>query len=433
MERVRHLIVGAGISGLAYADKLGTGEDYLVIEADKEVGGYCKTITKEGFTWDYSGHFFHFKHKDIESHLVSRMQGQRVLTIQKDSRIHWAEENGQKRWVEFPFQKNIHQLPQADFIDCLYELYLRDERSGVPQGEKAKSFLEMLYQRFGRGITERFLRPYNEKLYATDLTKLDVDAMGRFFPYADIKDIIRNMKEADNASYNAAFTYPEGGAIQYVHALLQGVDAKRVSLEEGLVSIDLKNKVATTTKREIAFEHLVSSAPFVKLLDMTGVMYDATAYTWNKVLVFNLGFDKKGPESIHWAYFPQRDVSFYRVGFYDNIFGTPRMSLYVELGYAKDAVIDAAEIDKARARVLADLAKVGLVDGHNVVAEHHVVMDPAYVHITQSSVADVAKKRRILESRGVHTMGRYGSWTYCSIEDNIVEARALADMVKTAW
>jgi hypothetical protein len=26
----------------------------------------------------------------------------------------------------------------------------------------------------------------------------------------------------------------------------------------------------------------------------------------------------------------------------------------------------------------------------------------------------------------VHVAGRYGGWTYCSIEDNIVEARALA-------
>ena len=25
--------------------------------------------------------------------------------------------------IDFPFQKNIHQLPQADFIDCLYDLY----------------------------------------------------------------------------------------------------------------------------------------------------------------------------------------------------------------------------------------------------------------------------------------------------------------------
>jgi hypothetical protein len=25
----------------------------------------------------------------------------------------------------------------------------------------------------------------------------------------------------------------------------------------------------------------------------------------------------------------------------------------------------------------------------------------------------------------VHSIGRYGGWTYCSIEDNIVEARTL--------
>ena len=31
-----------------------------------------------------------------------------------------------------------------------------------------------------------------------------------------------------------------------------------------------------------------------------------------------------------------------------------------------------------------------------------------------------------LAARDVHSIGRYGSWTYCSIEDNIVEARALA-------
>jgi hypothetical protein len=30
-----------------------------------------------------------------------------------------------------------------------------------------------------------------------------------------------------------------------------------------------------------------------------------------------------------------------------------------------------------------------------------------------------------LAEHGVHSIGRYGGWTYCSIEDNIVEARAL--------
>ncbi len=422
MERVRHLIVGAGISGLAYADRLGRSEDLLVLEADREIGGYCKTQVQDGFTWDYSGHFFHFKHPDIERDLVSRMTGQKILSIVKDSRIRWGE-----GWIDFPFQKNIHQLPREEFLECLVDLRFRDKAA------RPASFRDMLYAKFGKGIAEKFLVPYNEKLYATDLAALDVDAMGRFFPYADEDEILRNFTSPDNASYNSHFTYPEGGAIQYVHALASGVDPGRIALSEAVVSVDLKRKVATTTQREIGFEYLVSSAPFTKLLGLTGLPHDPSVYTWNKVLVFNLGFDRKGPEGIHWAYFPQRALSFYRVGFYDNIFGADRMSLYVELGYSKDAVIDDATVETMRARVLEDLARAGLVDGHRLVSWHSVVMDPAYVHVTSGSLRDVAAKKRILESRGVYSIGRYGSWTYCSIEDNVVEARALADTLLTPW
>jgi hypothetical protein len=74
--------------------------------------------------------------------------------------------------------------------------------------------------------------------------------------------------------------------------------------------------------------------------------------------------------------------------------------------------------------VLADLKKVGLVSEHRLVAEHSIVMDPAYVHITQRSIAEHRRLADDLRTRGVHSLGRYGGWTYCSIEDNIVEARA---------
>jgi hypothetical protein len=52
-------------------------------------------------------------------------------------------------------------------------------------------------------------------------------------------------------------------------------------------------------------------------------------------------------------------------------------------------------------------------------------MDPAYVHITQRSMAEHGRIAKELRARGVYAVGRYGGWTYCSIEDNIVEARAL--------
>lgn len=408
-------MVGAGVSGLATAAFL-PNRDYLVLEAEQEPGGYCRTVVKDGFVWDYSGHFFHFKNAEMEAWLRARMGTQKVHTIQKKSVIRYAD-----RDIDFPFQKNIHQLPHAEFLECLHDVFMAGHQKQPEDG----SFKGMLYARLGRGISEKFLIPYNEKLYATDLQHLDRDAMGRFFPHADVADIIRNMRTPDNGGYNATFTYPEGGAIQYVHALMSAVDPKRVLLGQRVVAVDLARRtVQTSTGQTIRYTNLVSSAPLPSLLRMCGLPHNTAAFTWNKVLVFNLGFDRPGPTGVHWMYFPQKDLSFYRVGFYNNIFGSPRLSLYVELGYPKDAQPDVAAMQRA---VVADLQRAGVTTTeHQLVASHHVMLDPAYVHITRDSLAETARVQRILRTHGVFSIGRYGAWTYCSIEDNMLEARALA-------
>jgi protoporphyrinogen oxidase len=424
MDSVGTLIVGAGMTGLATAAALSArGDDrYVVLEADREIGGFCKTVKKDGFVWDYSGHFFHFKHPEIEQWLRDRMAAQRILVVEKKSYI--AHPGGR---IDFPFQKNIHQLPKEEFIDCLVDLYMA-RSSDVPRdaAPPVENFAQMLYARFGKSICEKFLVPYNEKLYACDLSTLDKDAMGRFFPHANVADVVRNMRTPDNATYNATFTYPEGGAIEYIKAMASAVRAGGIALGEGLVSVDLEARVARTTRRELRYERLVSSAPLDRFLKICGVATEPSTWSYNKVLVFNLGFDAKGQRDVHWTYYPSRETCFYRVGWYDNIFDTDRMSLYVEIGYPAAARVDAAEIDAMRARVLRDLEREGVKSpGQRLVAEHSVVLDPAYVHITRRSMAEAARLAAMLRERSVWSIGRYGGWTYCSIEDNIVEARAL--------
>lgn len=412
--------IGAGISGLGFANwyrELHPNARVVVLEAEAEPGGYCRTVEQDGFVWDYSGHFFHFKHPHIEHWLRARMPGQDVRTVVKKSCIRYAGHD-----IDFPFQKNIHQLPKAEFLECLVDLFFRPSGDAPPA-----SFKEMLYRRLGTAITEKFLRPYNEKLYAIDLDRLDPDAMGRFFPHADIADIIGNMRPgASDGGYNATFTYPAGGAIQYINALLVDLPPDTVACSEPVTSIDLGAREVVTPKRRIRFGKVVSSAPLPALARMCGVAHDASLFTSNKVLVFNLGFDKKGMRDIHWMYFPDRSLSFYRVGWYDNILDGDRMSLYVEIGAPHDATFD---VDALRARVLADLAREKIIDGHQLVSHHHVVLDPAYVHITKASIEETLRVRDGLALAGVYSVGRYGGWTYCSIEDNLLETQALARML----
>jgi len=419
-EEADVVVIGAGVSGLGFANwyrELHPAAKVLVLEADRDPGGYCKTIVQDGFVWDYSGHFFHFKHPHIEHWLRERMPRQDVRTIVKRSSIRYAGLD-----IDFPFQKNIHQLPKDEFLECLVDLYFRPTGEGPPA-----SFKEMLYRRLGTAITEKFLRPYNEKLYAIDLDTLDPDAMGRFFPHAELADIIANMRPgAKDGGYNATFTYPAGGAIQYIHALLSGLPAETVCCNEPVTAIDLGAREVVTPVRRIRFGKIVSSAPLPALARMCDVAHDPSVFTSNQVLVFNLGFDRKGPRDVHWMYFPDRELCFYRVGFYDNIFDTDRMSLYVEIGAPHGATFD---VDGMRARVMEDLRRENIVAGHQLVAHHHVVLDPAYVHITKASLAETERVRDGLALAGVHSVGRYGGWTYCSIEDNLLETQALAKII----
>ena len=408
------IIIGGGISGLSYALFKNT-DDYLVLEKESELGGYCRTTKRNGFVWDYSGHFFHFQDADIKRLIMESLcrQGE-VVEVQKCTSIKYGEQ-----LVDFPFQKNIHQLPKDEFIDCLVDLFAAEKT-------EYSTFKEMLYCKFGKSIAEKFLIPYNEKLYACDLNKLDKDAMGRFFPYAEKEQIVLNFKNANNASYNGAFSYPRGGAMQYVNEVVNQLCTQNIRTGCNVVAIKLKEKkVVLQSGEELHYDNLISTMPFPQLLQMAGVEYDKQNYSWNQVLVFNLGFDRPGPNNTsHWLYFPEKKYSFYRVGFYNNILGQTNTSLYVELGFDHQAKINA---DAWLEVVLKDLITAGCVSNDQLLVDYQtLVMNPAYVHITDVSMKDVEAKKLLLAKYGVYSIGRYGSWTYCSIEDNVKEARLLA-------
>lgn len=419
MKQVKYLIIGAGISGLTAANYL--KKDYLLIEKENEPGGYCRTIHRGDYVWDYAGHFFHFKTDEFRRLFHENIPEQDIISQTKRTKILYK---GQL--VDYPFQTNIHQLEKQEFIDCLYDLFQRKEKT------EYSDFLDMLYGKFGKSIVEKFLKPYNEKLYACDLHQLDKDAMGRFFPYADIPQIIANMKREQDSSYNSTFLYPRNGAGSFLDVLYRRLDATKVRLGCTLTRVDAERKLAyTDVGEEISFEYLINTAPLNHFLAMLGT--DAALelngrLSYNKVLVFNLGFSKKSAFKEHWIYVPDKDVNYYRIGFYDNILSTDKLSMYVEIGYPKDAAVDT---EQQLALTLENLKRCGIVtEDNSLIASSTILMDPAYVHIRRDTEAAIAEMKRSLAVSGIHTIGRYGGWTYCSMEDCMLEAKELVQALR---
>lgn len=417
-RNVKYLIIGAGISGLTFANFI--KDDYLIIEKENEVGGYCRTIKKGEYLWDYAGHFFHFKTDEMKKLFEDLMKDEELIFQEKNTKIYYGD-----RLIDYPFQMNIHQLPQQEFIDCLYDLYNKNEK------ENYESFLDMLYGKFGRSITEKFLKPYNEKLYAIDLTKLDKDAMGRFFPYANKEQIINNMKNSKDVSYNNSFLYPKKGAETFIKILYDNLDKKKILLNTRVVDIDVKNKVATTDKGEkIEYEYLVNSSPlnhFLQLFNDDRIKSLQKELSYNKVLVFNLGFNKKSKlVNEHWLYIPDKKCNYYRIGFYDNILNSDRLSMYVEIGYSKDAVITNEEIDRQLKLTLENLRDQDIIDDDTKLIDHcAIVMDPAYVHIEKETDQKIKALFNDFAKNNIYCIGRYGAWTYCSMEDCMLQAKNL--------
>ena len=368
VEQTETLIIGAGMSGLATAAALNDRghDDFLVLEARSRDRRLLQDRqTPAASSGIIPGTSFISSIRTSNS-TCARAWAINVFVPCTTPILHRLSRASR---IDFPFQKNIHQLAQTELIDCLYDLYFAAERAGARSASPPRAASKTCCTRvsaadLSRSFSCPTMRSSTHAISASSIS----DAMGRFFPYASLTEIVRNMREPDNSSYNATFTYPEGGAIEYVNALERGARRRASRSTSAARAIDLERRVARTSRRRAAvrapdLERARSSASS----RCTGLDHDEAAFSWNKVLVFNLGFDRKGPKDVHWMYYPSREVVFYRVGFYDNIFDAERMSLYVEIGLRAGAPVDVAGL---RARVLSDLRKVGLIDGHELVAEH---------------------------------------------------------------
>jgi protoporphyrinogen oxidase len=407
------LIIGAGISGLSFAVRK-KDEDYLVLERDLVVGGLCQSFKDSGFVWDVAGHFFHFHSDDTKRYYEQLMNGRIQCLATKCAKVYYGG-----KYMDAPFQYNIHQLPMNEFIECLTGLYYADCKEGNV------FFDEYVRKKFGNGIADKFLIPYNEKLYACKMNELECDSMGVYLPKLDFGMLMDFYRGERGRTYNDTFCYPINGCEEIINALLERLDKDRIHLNEEAILIDTDKKIVHTKNETYEYEYLINTSPLPDFASMSGCG-GMEVLTHNKVLVFNIGFDRPSiDKQVSWVYYPGDEI-FYRVGFYNNIASTDRLSVYVEIGYRAEDKID---VDDAFRQTLADLKRVNIISEHQVVAHMPYIITPGYVHITSEGKEYVDKLICKMERRNVFMVGRYARWEYSAMDNSLEQAAELANRI----
>ncbi len=428
------VIIGAGLAGLSTAYHL--KKDYAIYEREHEVGGLCKSYTIDGFTFDYTGHLLHFRKKEIKA-LVSRLLDSKLNEIKRRAYIF-----SKNIYTEYPFQANTYGLPKEVVKECLMgfiEAFLKQGQGarGKGQGKKNKTetFEDWIYKTFGKGIAKHFMIPFNEKFWKMPLDKLSSDWVSWLVPMPKIEDVVSGAIGVGkkDIGYNPIFHYPVNGGIDVLPtAFLPHINNLNLNVKANRIS--LKNKtVSFANGDDVKYDYLVSTMPLPELIKFCGdcpskIKTLSKGLKYISVYDINLGIKRNQVSDKHWLYFPEKEYSFYRVGFPMNFSASlaPEgySSMYVEVSHK-----DGREIPKGKLinDAVNGLIKAGILKKDDEITVKDIV-DIKYAY----AVYDFHRQKAVpiilkyLSDNNIFSIGRYGAWEHTSMEDAIYHGKVTA-------
>lgn len=426
----RVIVMGAGLTGLSASLHLPPEWEVEVLEREAEVGGVCRTIRVDGFSFDYTGHLLHLRDPHVKD-LVARLLPGAFRECERHAAI-WSH----GALLPYPFQANLHGLPPEVVAECL--LGAVEAHAAARPAQEATSFADWSERVFGRGIARHFMIPYNAKLYACDLEEVLTDFVSWSVPRPSLEQVVRGALGLRNEGlgYNPTFLYPLAGGIDPLARALGDV-ARGVRLRTPVARVDLARRVVVTEAgEERPWDRLVSTLPLktlVRIADPLPSWAKEAALGLRAVAVvgFNFGLDRAGAGSHDWVYVPEPEYPFYRVGFPSSF--SPEScppgasSLYVEVSLREGERPDLDELEES---VMLGLRRMGVVrESDRVLARSRVLIDPAYVIPDRHRREWRDRLLDVLLEHDVQSVGRYGAWTYSSMEDALLAGRQAADAV----
>lgn len=416
------VVIGAGPTGIGAACRLHElgYTDWLMLDAADEAGGLASSfMDDQGFTWDLGGHvlFSHYRYFD---RLMDQALGDGWEEHVREAWV-WIR----NRWIPYPFQNNIWQLPVTDLLNCLDGLL---EIHGADPSGKPGTFREWLLQSFGRGLCDTFMFPYNFKVWAYPPEDMDVGWMGERVARVDLSRVLHNLVEKrDDAGWgpNATFRFPSSGGTGAIwKALCAQLPRDNLQFGTTVISVDPDDrKLVLGDGNVIEYDFLISTMPLDQLLGMLvnrpGVARYIPEFVHSSTHVVGIGLEGAAPADLAtkcWMYFPESVAPFYRVTVFSNYAARNvpepgrQWSLMAEVSESPCKPVDQERVVD---EVVQGMRACRLInDDSHIVSSWHRRLEYGYPTPWhgRDDVLDPVNNELVRD--GIYSRGRFGAWKY---------------------
>ncbi|HUC22367.1 MAG TPA: FAD-dependent oxidoreductase [Streptosporangiaceae bacterium] len=426
------VVVGGGPAGLAATYAL-AGQDVVLLEPDVELGGLCRSFCVADCIFDLGGHAFFTKDAGVDR-LISSELG---VDCHTQPRNAWV--SAYDRFVRYPFQAHLHGLPENVIEDCVNGILDAAEHpSAVPA-----NFEEWVYAKFGAGIAEHFMLPYNRKLWGFPLTEIAPTWTQERIVQPEVQQVLTGARnDRDHRDFpNATVRYPSaGGFIELYRPLIDF--AMRFRRRAALCELDLKrHEVITDSGDRLRFDHLISTMPLIELVAASKFVDPAlsaasSTLRYNSLALVSLVFDRppQGPVArFHRIYCADASVPFHKLVLNNN--SSPYTASAAGFGVQAEVSYSVAKNlpDEPLAEAVeAAIRNIGAADERaSVIAcdiRHVKYAYPVQQADTRSIVETIAAFYR---AHDVFLAGRFGEWKYINSDGAVRRGLSAADLVRT--
>lgn len=408
-------ILGGGITGLCLGRFLGEGSE--VLERDATPGGLSRSFGGHGFLSDIGGHILFSKDKEALAHSL-HVLGENVRTGRRANRILYKGLH-----VKYPFENGIDELAPEERVEILMDFIEN------PHKARPENFKEWMFHVFGNALCEKYLLPYNEKIWKTPAEDMSLEWVERV-PRPPLRDLVKTAIGISTEGYTHQlyFQYPERGGFEaFPRALAAGVGARLTTSCEmkKLERVDGGWAVITASGEERRYQQLISTVPvntLFKALDGVPpeVQAAADALRFNSLRVVLVGVEGEEMPDYSALYVPSPEVLAHRLcfnhAFSMDLVPKGHRSISCEITARPGSELDGWSDAQLLDRVVNDLAGLKLIDAGKVVHRQVHREKYAYVVYDRGYAQRVKVVRDFTDSLGIHLAGRFAEYQYVNTD-----------------